>query len=300
MPRVLAIIITYNAEQWLPVCLGSIQQISDLVDLALVDNNSLDRTVSMIQEQYADHVQYPFYLDQNLGFGKAHNLIFQSDFAAAYDYFLLLNQDASIDRSHFKLLVDQAEQDKSYAILSPLHFWNNEILDKNFASYYDKATLDPANSGILALPFVNAAIWLLRAGPTLEVNGFHPIFPHYGEDRNLVDRFQVLGWKIGVVPEAKGYHYRAQKESKHWLTSTPYRLMISTLAIIYNPNNSRWSALIRFLYNYCRVLLYNLVKLEVRHFRDNLINLFKLLYLYAKSLREDLIYVDNRQGLSSF
>ncbi|PHI20694.1 hypothetical protein CEQ90_06490 [Lewinellaceae bacterium SD302] len=293
MPKVLAILITYNAESWLPISMGALQKISHLVDLAVVDNNSQDATKEILEQNYSDLIKYSFYLDENLGFGKAHNLVFGKKFANEYDYFFLLNQDAAIDAVNFERLLSLGEKASDYAILSPLHYFSEKDLDKNFSKYLAASKPDEKISGIREVPFVNAAIWLIKAPVLLEINGFHPIFPHYGEDLNLVHRLTAKGWLTGIVPDTVGYHYRPQPTKMHWLDDTPYRMMISCRVLIFNPLKSRLYVFIQLNYRLMRLVLRCLFKGRISELRQHLANFFTLYPLFFASFGKDLIYAES-------
>ena len=54
--------------------------------------------------------------------------------------------------------------------------------------------------------FVNAAAWLISKKCLLAVGGFDPLYPHYGEDTDYIQRAQYFGFKIGIVPSVKIWH----------------------------------------------------------------------------------------------
>lgn len=62
---------------------------------------------------------------------------------------------------------------------------------------------------IYEVSFVMAAHWLITRRCLETVGGFSPSFPHYGEDDNYLQRVNFWGLKVGIVPEAKAVHDRA-------------------------------------------------------------------------------------------
>lgn len=75
-----------------------------------------------------------------------------------------------------------------------------------------------------AVPFVNAAAWLLPRQTMKTIGGFDPIFFHYGEDRNYAQRVEYHGLETVVVPEAFVVHDRldvvsAPANSSNWMRS---------------------------------------------------------------------------------
>ena len=219
--RVLSIVVTYNAADWLNTCLKSLQN-SDLAnDVLVVDNSSSDETLDLIQTHYPEVLLFP--QKQNLGFGKANNAGFEYALKHEYEYIFLLNQDAAILPETLQQLVDCHQQNKDYGIISPMQNFAENQLDRYFASYLEKhlstAELSEIKGDknrqkdIYFIPYVNAAIWLISRECLLEVGGFDPDFEHYGEDDEYMQRVLFFKYKIGICPKAIGFHYRKQAES---------------------------------------------------------------------------------------
>ena len=88
--RVFVLIITYNAEKWIEFCLGSLKDSTIPITPLIVDNNSNDKTVSLIKEKYPEAIILAN--NQNLGFGKANNIGIKYAIEKGFDYVFLLNQ----------------------------------------------------------------------------------------------------------------------------------------------------------------------------------------------------------------
>ena len=65
---------------------------------------------------------------------------------------------------------------------------------------------------MVELPFVNAAFWLLPIETVKKIGGFSPLFYHYGEDRNYIQRTAFHNYKIGYLPSAFATHDRQNRE----------------------------------------------------------------------------------------
>jgi GT2 family glycosyltransferase len=52
---------------------------------------------------------------------------------------------------------------------------------------------------------------LLSARCIEEIGGFDPLFPHYSEDSDYINRVLYRGFKIGIVPNTRIFHDRHQK-----------------------------------------------------------------------------------------
>ena len=246
MKRVLVILVTHNGIHWLPRCLGSISA----ADVYVVDNDSTDGSADWIQANYpsAKLVRSA----ENLGFTLANNLGFDYAIAKGYDYVYLLNQDAWLDEGAIDKLVAAAEAEPQFAVLSPLQMTDGF---KDFDGQFGKILRSAQNDNSVSR--VMAAHWLMRVEAVKKVGKFSEMFPYYGQDDDWCNRAKYHGWKIGIVPEARAVHDRAQrKESKERIIDRNYR--VGSLVRLCNINRPLWE---RFLF----VILFTIVK-SVKYF----------------------------------
>ena len=54
--------------------------------------------------------------------------------------------------------------------------------------------------------YVNAAAWLIPRNVLTKVGGFDPLFFHYGEDDNYLNRVIYHGFKVGICPHSRIVH----------------------------------------------------------------------------------------------
>jgi len=217
MQKILAIVITYNGKHWMDECLTSLEKSTCALDVIIIDNLSTDGTPEYIEQKFP---QFELIKSvQNLGFGKANNLGLQKALDEAYDYVLLLNQDAWVEPDTVSILVNTLAQNPEYGIVSPIHLNRAKIsLDNKFNHYIcrtennlltsDLLLPNRKKSSVYELDFVNAAAWLLTRECIQKVGGFDPLFPHYGEDNDYIIRAKHYGFKIGFSPNAYIVHDR--------------------------------------------------------------------------------------------
>ncbi|WP_320814629.1 glycosyltransferase family 2 protein [Flavobacterium sp.] len=202
---VFVIIVTYNGAKWLKKCFQSLEQSHYENNIIVVDNNSSDNSVEIIQS--FPKIQLIQSAD-NLGFGKANNIGIQKGLELGADYVFLLNQDTWVFSETISNLVEVAETNEQYGIVSPLHYSGDEIhLDASFEMYW-KRKIKSISENVDEVPFVNAAAWLISKRVILEVGYFEPMFQHYGEDRNYTDRILFHKYKTVVVKNSKICHDR--------------------------------------------------------------------------------------------
>ena len=240
MKKVLVILVTYNGMQWLSRCLGSVKD----ADIFVVDNDSTDGSADWIQGNYPDAKLVRS--AENLGFSKANNLGFEFALKKGYEFVYLLNQDAWLEDGALDKLLESADSQPEYAVLSPLQMTDGyKELDRQFKK--DKTP--------------PAAHWLVRADAIRKVGLFNEdLFPFYGQDDDWCNRARFHCWKIGIVPDARGVHDRAQrKESKDRIIDRNYR--IGSLVRLANPNVPMWLSYIYVLaFTFVKAIKYRSLK----------------------------------------
>lgn len=179
------------------------------MNVIVIDNNSQDFTTGIIRQDYPDVKLIS--LNENLGFGRANNIGISEAIKAGSDYILLLNQDAWISPGMVGYLVNQFRLNPGFGVLSPVHWYRYlDVLDGGFEAY-TKYNISQINAdGVLAVKFVNAAVWLVPAFIFKQIGGFDPMFYHYGEDTDFVNRLHYHGYEIGYCPKAHAVHDREQ------------------------------------------------------------------------------------------
>lgn len=214
--KILVIIATYNAMQWVERCFNSLRSSSVRPDVFVVDNGSTDGTQAYIQEHYPE-VMF-LQSKENLGFGRANNLGLQYAVDHNFDYVYLLNQDAWILPDTLEELVEISRRHPEYGIISPLQM-NPDLYHidtkyiRNTCSWSSNKDIlnDMYNcnlSELYPVVFVMAAHWFIPCSVLNTVGGFSPSFQHYGEDKNYIDRVKWKNLKIGIAPRIKVVHDR--------------------------------------------------------------------------------------------
>jgi len=210
LPSVCIIIVSYNFEPWIHRCLPSVEASLLPATVMVIDNGSGDATCQIIRDKYPGVELIETH--ENLGFGRANNIGIQLAMERGFDYLFLLNQDAWIEPDTLGKLVDAAEKNSAYGILSPVHLnGKGDATDFGFSEYTGLKNREEAGqlaAEVTSYPFINAAMWLIPVSVIKETGSFAPLFAHYGEDRNLVLRAQKRGYKAGLVRSAFGYHDR--------------------------------------------------------------------------------------------
>ena len=240
MPKILVIIVTYNALKWIKKGLKSVEKSTLPADVLLIDNGSTDGTLPLVRTDWPR--TRIIETGENLGFGAANNIGLRIALDEGYDFAYLLNQDAWLEMDTLEKLVAAHRQE--WGILSPMQLDARGRRDKRFrkkcGKYVERALQGYHNDRLVVeVPFVMAAHWLVSRRAIETVGGFSPAFKQYGEDDNWIDRLHWHGLQCGVVPAARAVHDRGgrklPREKKMQLKC------IATVVKVSNPNRSwRW------------------------------------------------------------
>lgn len=213
--RVLAVVVTYNAMRWADRCLGSLLRSSLKPAVLVVDNGSSDGTREHVRSAFPE-VRLEC-RPENPGFGAANNIGLRMALEEGFDFVYLMNQDAWVEEDTLELLA--AAHRPEFGVLSPVQNTAEGAPDANFqrwcGSSLRRAGAQPGKTspdavpGIVEVPFVMAAHWLVSRGALRKVGGFSPAFRQYGEDDNYIDRLHWHGFSCGVVPAASAVHDRS-------------------------------------------------------------------------------------------
>ncbi len=232
MDKVLVIIVTYNAHDWIHQCLSSVDM--DRYDAFVVDNASTDDTLSILHAEYPKAIVRA--MDKNLGFGQANNIGLRYALDNGYDYVFLLNQDAWLLPDTIEKLIIAQKQHPEYGVLSPLQMNTAQGgVEKQFGVYCKKNKVQLNLDVPQPVDFVNAALWLISIECIRLVGGFNPIYPHYGEDVDFVQRIQYKHRNVGVVANVIAYHERVMGEES--LKKMQYRTKLSLMGILLDINH---------------------------------------------------------------
>lgn len=218
MPSVLIIIVTYNGAGHIRRCLTSYDVNNPDVSCLIADNGSTDDTLEIIKKEYPEIKLVEN--GKNLGFGAANNIGLRYALDQGYDYVYLLNQDAWIDPKDIDNLIEIAEKNQDFGLISPLQVYaGKKKIDSNFSEKITKEIKDdfiisdnnPKDLYEVKNRSFQAAHWLIKSSALKTAGGFSPSFFLYGEDTNLCRRFEFHNIKLGIAPRIMGVHNRENR-----------------------------------------------------------------------------------------
>lgn len=191
--------------------------------LYLIDNSPIQNHVF---KNYHPKIEYIFN-NQNLGFGKAHNLVLES-LKNNSDLHLILNPDVFFDSDLIAILAQEFKDD-ALALISPKVLFPNEemqytarkypILRELFGRYFGgfkslkKSQCYDYQSNVCFSPdFFHGAFLLFRSEDFMKIGGFDERYFLYMEDVDICRKIDQIGKKKLYYPDVHIYH-RLKKES---------------------------------------------------------------------------------------
>jgi len=236
-PKIFVIIVAYKGMQWYDKCFSSLRESTLPIQTIVVDNTPGEDETNYISKHYPEILIIK--PETNLGFGKGNNLGLKYAREHNADYVFLLNQDTwMIDNGMIEKLVGISESHPEYGIVSPMHVQadgkslgmlledgNNRSSISILSDLYKGEMKD-----IYETNYVNAAGWLLPRKTLEIVGGFDPIYQHYEEDDDYLNRVLFHGLKVGVCPSVKMVHDHQESEipfsDKRWLYHHQQQILV--------------------------------------------------------------------------
>lgn len=235
------VIVNYNVKDFLSQALASVLRAAEglEVEIFVVDNNSIDDSVLMVQQDYPSVKLIAN--SENVGFGKANN---QAIRQACGRHILILNPDTIVQEDSLRTMVAFMDShpdcgalgcqilnpDGSFAPESRRSFPTPEIA---FYRMIGLSTLFPKSErfgkyNLTYLPkdlpsevdALSGSCMMVRRDAFFGINGkqkaglFDEDFFMYGEDLDLCFRIQEAGWTVWYSPETQIIHYKGESTKK--------------------------------------------------------------------------------------
>ncbi len=229
------VIVNYNVKYFLEQCLHSVRRAIEGTDseVFVVDNNSVDGSVTMIQEKFPDVITIAN--KENSGFSKANN---QAIKKARGEYILLLNPDTIVEDDTFAKVIQFMDEhpdagglgvkmldgkgnflpESKRGLPTPAVafykiFGLSRLLPKSkiFGKYH-LGFLDKERTHEIEI--LSGAFMLLRKSVLNEIGLLDETFFMYGEDIDLSYRITKAGYKNYYFPETRIIHYKGESTKK--------------------------------------------------------------------------------------
>lgn len=216
MTEVSYIVVTYNSENHITKCIESIfNQTHRSFEIILVDNNSNDKTRSILQSRYSGDNKIKLILNsENIGYGNAIMSGFKN---SAGEFLAVLNADTYLDKEWAACMLNTIRSDDEIMSASGIIFFpdgqvqtTGGMMDKYGAiAQRDGKISNSRDIKSYKLFYSDGSSFILRR-KILQIISFDPHLFLYYEDVDLSWRIRLLGYKIGFVKDAISYHDSGQ------------------------------------------------------------------------------------------
>jgi len=219
-------IVTYNNDKIIEKCLQNIFQNINNTDfeLIIVDNNSSDSTVSIIEKDFKNVRLIKN--NKNIGFGAAHNIAIK---LGRGKYHLVLNPDIIFTENTIEKLINFMEENSDVGLVSPkIIFPDGTIqhLCKRLPCLFDlclrrftpgfiqdlfKKRIDyfemreTGYNKIMDVPYLSGSFMLIRKKILEKVDGFDENIFMYFEDTDITRRIGEIS-KTVFYPHTRVIH----------------------------------------------------------------------------------------------
>lgn len=187
------------------------------VRLYLIDNSPTDEIKKQIPID--DRIEY-YFVGENLGFGKAHNLV-MSKIQSLSSYHLILNPDIYFDEGVIEALYSYMEEHPSTGLISPDIFlpsgeraYSCRLLPSPFTLISRRLSPSKAKDVYTTLsydspmvsPWISGCFMLVRSSLLEQVGLFDERYFMYCEDLDFSRRVNAHKFDIVYFPMVKAVH----------------------------------------------------------------------------------------------
>lgn len=237
IPRVLIVIITYNAAEYIGDCLSSVARARyprEFFKTLVIDNGSTDGSIDFVKTNFAD-VEVVVN-EKNLGFAGGNNVGMRYAIDHNFDYVYLLNQDTVVSEDFINEAVVVARTDARIGAVQSklllhdkpelLNSRGNMIHYLGFAFAGGYLEIDRPLE-ISEIAYASGASCLLNVSALKEVGLFNDGFFMYHEDTDLGWRFWLAGWRVVLAPKSAVYHkYEFSRSIKKYYFMERNRVLV--------------------------------------------------------------------------
>jgi len=223
--KTLIIIVNHNGKELLKSNLPSVLNTQETnFDICVVDNNSSDDSVSFLEKEYPQVKVVKS--DENLGYGRAHNLAY--DKYPNYDYYVFMNNDIRVEPNWLSKLLEVVKNKEKVGAVGPRILLSEKKdnryvinsagmnINKHHMAYdrYEGEKNNEKYNVIEKVDGICGAVMLVPKEVLKKVRGFNPNMFLYYEDVDLSLRIRDAGYEIYYCGQSVVYHdHMASTES---------------------------------------------------------------------------------------
>jgi GT2 family glycosyltransferase len=234
-PSVAVAVVSWNTRELLAACLRSLASDAEAgrAEVWVVDNASSDGSPDMVE------AEFPWVRlvrsAENLGFGRAVNLVSRSTRAA---WVAAANSDIRLDPETLSVLIEAGSRDPAAGVVAPMLVLRDGTIQPSLQPFptlldavllrlriyrlsrrigrrlYLRAYRDPAEGG--HIDWAAGAFLLIRREAFDRVGGFDEDQWLYAEDLDLAWRLSRSGWRTRYEPRAVVHHEESAATRAVW------------------------------------------------------------------------------------
>ncbi len=260
------IIVTYNSEKDISRLLESIavQEYKNLV-VYIIDNNSCDGTLNLIDE-YKNRISLSISsLKTNNGFAKGNNIGIQKAMDEGCDLVFILNPDIQLDKRCIDILVQRIKLDEKIGAVGPIVLIGNQPenitqaygVNVNFKTQkktdlFVNLKLTDEIPAEIFVDFLLGGAMMIRSN-VLKITGlFEEDYFMYNDEIDIAYRIKSAGFRTLCMRDAMVWHYHDFNKKNKTGNNLMYYYMIRNKFLYFKKYhlymNLFTSVLIEFIY----------------------------------------------------
>ena len=225
-PKISVIIVNYNSNEHVTVCVRSVFECAPESEVIVVDNASSDDSISLLESAFPNHPQLKLIRNQsNMGFAVACNIGTEH---AVNEYLFYLNPDCMIYENTIPKLITCLKENDSVGMVGGrllnsdgseqpgsrrtvptpwrtlVRVFKLSFLSKRYPRLFTDFNLHrkAVPDHPVEVEAISGACMLMHRDAYEDVEGLDEKYFLHCEDLDWCMRFRLKGWKIMFVPDA--------------------------------------------------------------------------------------------------
>jgi GT2 family glycosyltransferase len=277
-PLVAVLTLNWNGRQWLGECVRSILAL-DYPNLmaVVIDNGSTDGSQEYVGSEFP--TVHLIENGANLGYARGFNAGLEYGYAQGAEFFLIMNNDAVIDRSAAKELVQTALSEPAAGFVSGKVYWHErpdvlQTVGKRGDGVHWNGTHIGAGEvdhgqfdQVAERAFMDDIFTLVSRRLYEQVGGYDPQFFLQGEEFDWQVRAKRHGWRLYFTPHARLWHHGSLSMGGRGSPTSEYFFVRNSVLVMARHAGLR--RFIRFYLTIARAHLVGLLKVIIRRDAPN-------------------------------
>lgn len=223
MNKIYIVVLTYNSEKYINRLLASIKHNFPLDQVIIVDNNSSDNTVSIIESQYPSIILIASKTNDGYGLGNNKGISLALEHNA--EYIFIINPDVVLSKTIYKDLCKIFDTDRSIGIVG------STIIDEKGMIWSQGGVIDSMRysgglinlgvsqkdkkKGMIDVDYVSGTALMVKSEVFKKIGLFSKDYFLYYEDVDFSQRAKKTGFRLVINQYATVIHYASSSVGKN-------------------------------------------------------------------------------------